>query len=168
MRLVSFYCDVDDSNFYRDSSVVLKKQCDDLGIDNLILEENFGNSWIDNVRAKPIFLLKMMNQINEDFFWLDVDCKIHRKIDFEISSDWTLDFALNGNPHDYVHFIKNNESNRDFIIKWINEIEFKKAGSHSAFIGIYKELEFGKIPQGYVSLGISDIDSKKKYFNDGK
>lgn len=170
MKLVSFYCDVDNSNFYRDSSVALKKQCDDLRIPNLILEENFGNTWIDNVRAKPIFLLKMMSQLNEDFFWLDVDCKIHKKIDFNFNSnsDWILDLRQDGCPHDYVHFIKNNDSNKDFIMKWINEIEDKKRGSHTAFIGIHKQLKFDVISEGYVSLGISNIDSKKKKFNDGK
>ena len=60
MRLVSFYCDVDDSSFYKDNSIRLGRQCGDLGVPNLIVEENFGKDWIDNVRAKPFFLLKMM------------------------------------------------------------------------------------------------------------
>lgn len=164
MKLVSFYCDVDESQFYKKNAIRLKNQCEVLGVPHLILEEKFGNEWIDNVRAKPTFLLKIMNEINEDFFWLDVDCNIHKKIDFTMSSDWCIDVGKDKCPHDYVHFIKNNQSNRDFILSWINEINEKKRGSHTAFIGIHRRLNFNIIPTGYVSLGLSDIESKKKYF----
>jgi hypothetical protein len=165
MKLVSFYCDIDNSNFYKNSAIRLKKQCDDLYIPNLILEENFGNEWIDNVRAKPEFLLRMMNLLNEDFLWLDVDCNIHKKIDFELDVDWMSDLKVDDSPHDYVHFIKNTQSNKDFIIKWMNEINEQKRGSHTAFIRIYKELNFSKIPGNYVSIGLSNIESKANYFD---
>jgi hypothetical protein len=164
MKLVSFYCDVDDSDFYKKNSVRLRRQCEELEIPNLIVEENFGKTWIDNVRAKPTFLLKMMDFIDEDFLWLDVDCIINKKIDFALDTDWMCDITKDGCPHDYVHLIKNSESNKNFIIKWINEIEEQKRGSHTAFIRIYKSLKFSRLPEGYVSLGLSNIDSKSDYF----
>lgn len=168
MKLVSFYCDVDGRDFYTKHAIRLKTQCENLGIPHLILEENFGTSWIDNVRAKPEFLLKIMNQLNEDFFWLDVDCNIHKKIDFKLDVDWISDIRNDGKPHDYVHFIKNTQSNKDFMIKWINEIDEKKRGSHTAFMNIYNTLNFKQIPDGYVSLGLSDVESKKTYLKNGK
>jgi hypothetical protein len=168
MKLISFYCDVDGVSFYTDHSIRLRQQCERLGIESLILPENFGTSWIDNVRAKPAFLLKIMNQINEDFMWLDVDCNVHKKIDFNLDVDWMSDIRTDNNPHDYVHVIKNNERTKNFMLKWINEINEQKRGSHTAFIKIYKDLEFRKIPSGYVSLGLSDLESKKKYFKNGK
>jgi len=168
MKLVSFYCDVDDSGFYKKNSIRLRKQCEDLGVPNLIVEENFGKDWIDNVRAKPEFLLKMMNSLDEDFFWLDVDCSINKKIDFNLDIEWMGDIRSDGCPHDYVHFIKNNESNKNFMIKWINEINEQKRGSHTAFIRIYNCLNFCKVPDGYVSLGISHVESKLNYFKNEK
>lgn len=168
MKLVSFYCDVDGGDFYTHHAIRLKKQCEILKIPHLILKENFGTSWIDNVRAKPEFLLKMMNQLDEDFFWLDVDCNIHKKIDFKLDVDWMSDMRKEGKPHDYVHFIKNNQSNKEFMIKWIAEIDKHKKGSHTAFINIYSNLNFKQIPDGYVSLGLSTIESKKTYFKNGK
>lgn len=168
MKLVSFYCDVDGKSFYSDNAIRLKKQCDDLNQESLILNEDFGGEWIDNVRAKPIFLLKIMNELDEDFFWLDVDCSLHKKIDFNLDVNWMSDMINLNKPHDYVHFIKNNESNKLFLIKWIKEIEERKRGSHTAFMEIYNELEFKKIPSGYVSLGLSTVESKTKYLKNGK
>ncbi len=168
MKLVSFYCDVDNSKFFENHSIRLKQNCSNLDIPNLIVNEKFGNNWIDNVRAKPVFLLKMMNYLKEDFFWLDVDCDIHKKIDFKLDCDWMSDLKGHSTPHDYVHFIKYSESNKNFMVKWINEIDEKKRGSHTAFIEIYKELDFKKIPNGYVSIGISNVESKKNYFKNGK
>ena len=167
MKLVSFYCNIDGSTFYSDCAKLLKNACASLNMDNLIVNEKFGTSWIDNVRAKPIFLLKMLNELNEDFMWLDVDCNIHKKIDFEIATDWLVDFRKKNIPHDYVHCIKNNEKSRSFIDTWIKKIDEQKKGSHTAFISISNMLNLTQIPNGYVSLGISNSLSKKKYFNNG-
>jgi hypothetical protein len=107
----------------------------------------------------------MLNELNQDFVWLDVDCNIKRKLDFTIKGDWMVDFKTGGNPHDYVHCIKNNEGNKIFLQRWIEEIENKKRGSHTAFINIYKSLNYSAVPANYFSLGLSQVQSKKKYMN---
>jgi hypothetical protein len=164
MKLVSFYCDVGTEKYYTECSLIFKNNCKKLGIDHLVINESFGENWIDNVRAKPIFLLKMINELNEDFIWLDIDCNIKRKIDFTIDTDWMFDLRKCGTPHDYVHCIKNTENNKLFLQKWIKEIEDKKKGSHTAFINIYKELNHSLVPKNYFSLGSSNVNSKLKYF----
>jgi hypothetical protein len=126
MKVISFFCDVDEKKFYQNKSVELIGMCNSLGVEHLVVEENFGNSWIDNVRAKPNFLLKMMNTLDHDFMWLDVDSFISKKIDFDFDCDWMMDFRPDGLPHDYVHIIKNTNGNKDFMNKWIQEIEDKK------------------------------------------
>lgn len=168
MKVISFFCDVDEKKFYETKSKELSNMCDNLGIEYLILEENFGSNWIDNVRAKPNFLLKMLNTLNHDFIWLDVDCIIHKKFDIQFDCDWMIDFRPDGQPHDYVHVIKNSQTNKDFLLKWIKEIEDKKRGSHTAFMNIYKSLNYKPIPSGYVSLGLADVESKTNYFKNGK
>jgi hypothetical protein len=73
-----------------------------------------------------------------------------------------------GMPHDFVHCIKNNESNKLFLEKWIREIEEKKRGSHTAFINIYKSLNYSTVPDDYFSIGdLSKVESKKKYMTNG-
>lgn len=164
MILVSFYCDVDNNQFFEKNAIRLKKQCQALDMPHHIVPEHYGYSWIDNVRAKPRFLLKMLDHLKDDIFWLDVDCSIHKKIDFKIDVDWICDVKTDGRPHDYVHFIKNNQANRDRIAKWIVEIENLQRGSHTAFALIYKDLHTAPMPTGYVSLGLSKGHSKQEYF----
>lgn len=165
MKLVSFYCDVDGTDFYSKCAESLRMQCLRLRIPHLIVNENFGTKWIDNVRAKPAFLLKIINELNEDFFWLDVDCLIHQPIDFERRGDWMGDLREDGNPHDYFHLIRNSHRNKAFIQNWADEVALQKRGSHTAFIRIYNSIEFHSIPKAYVSLGRSPVESKFKYLN---
>jgi len=161
MKLVSFYCDVDGSDYFTNCARVLEDRCNYLGLDYLILEEKFGDSWIENVKAKPLFLLKIMNSINSDFIWLDVDCHILKKPDFNFDYDWMVDFRKDGSPCDYVHFIKNTVSNREFLCEWIELINTNNLGSHTSFISLSKKLNLGRLPVDYFKLGISKIKEKK-------
>jgi hypothetical protein len=81
------------------------------------------------------------------------------------------DIRGDNKPEDYVHFIKHTQQNKEFIVKWINEINKRNTGpgrgSHPAFIKLYSSLNFTKLPPGYVSMGISNVDSKQTYFNNG-
>lgn len=164
MKLISFYCDVDNNKYYSNHASRLTQKCKHLNIDFLIVEHKIGNNWIENVRAKPNFLLKMMNELNEDFIWLDIDCDIHKKIDFDLTADWMGDLRSDGTPHDYVHFIKNTTSNKEFMLRWINKIKSTNRGSHTSFVAIYKDLNFCKIPDGYFSIVLSKVNSKQLYF----
>jgi hypothetical protein len=160
MKLVSFYCDIDGGDFYSNCAKNLIKRCEDLNIEYEIVEENFGDKWIDNVRAKPKFLLKMLNKLDSDFIWLDVDCILDKKIDFNLVSDWMVDFRKDGQPCDYVHLIKNTPSNRQFLNDWINLIGNSNYGSHSCFIKLFKNLKVEPLPGGYFRLKVSDVKKK--------
>jgi len=171
MKLISFYCDVDKTTYYSDKAIELKSKCEKIGVDHLIIEKKFGDTWIDNVKAKPIFLRQMLETLNEDFIWLDVDADILKKVDFDLLGyDWMFDIRFDNKPHDYVHIIKNNEENKIFIDKWIDDINKNSGGSHSSFINMYKLLKHNKIPKGYFDINnLSNVKSKENYFkNNGK
>ena len=169
MKLVSFYCDIDGSNYYSEHAKKLKIECESLDMDYIIVEQNFGSTWIDNVRAKPIFLKKMLNELNDDFIWLDVDARVLKKIDLVINNcDWMSDFRGDKTPHDYVHVIKNSEKNKIFIEKWIQHVSDYKKGSHSSFVKLFNELKIKQIPKRYVSIGeLSNNKSKTNYLKNG-
>lgn len=166
MKIVSFYCDVDNSTYYSDSAKKLSAACDSLGISYDFRNINHSDTWIENTRFKPSFILQMLNELNEDLIWLDIDSMVHKKIDFNISNNWLSTYNENdGYPHSFAHIIKNNKSNKRFIEKWIRKINESNGADHTAFIGIYKQLDFSKIPRGYFSLGNeSNVKSKKEYF----
>ena len=167
MKLVSFYFDVDSNDFYYNASLKLKKQCDILKQPYIIVERKFGNSWIDNVRAKPLFLLEMLNHLDQDFVWLDIDSKIHKKVDFQINTQWMLSINRfsDNDPYDYVHVLKNTQNTKDFLNNWVSKIEEIGKGSHTAFNQIYQQLSYTEIPKGYFSNGVSIGESKNNYFN---
>lgn len=131
----------------------------------VIRNKSFGDKWIDNVRAKPLFLKEMLLELNKDFIWLDIDCDIIKKIDFKIKNKWAVSIREDGTPHDFVHYVSNTKESINFIDKWINEIDMSNGGSHSAFNNIIHEINHNEIPNGYFSLGLSENDSKTEYFN---
>lgn len=164
MKLVSFFADVDNNTFYSDNAKRLRDQCERLGVDSEIVEMNFGSQWIDNVRAKPAFLLETLNRLNESFVWLDCDCDIKKPLDFNVRADWGVYLREDGSPHDFVHYVSNTQESRDFLELWINTIKEKQKGSHTAFISIFDKINSEILPEGYFSLGLAETDSKESYF----
>lgn len=165
MKLVSFYADVDGKTFYSDAAKELMKECESLGVEYIVRERHFGNNWIDNVRAKPQFLLEMFDELKEPFLWLDCDCRILRPLDFVVNEDWGVYMRENGTPHDFVHYISYSEKVRNFLLEWIKAIDTQGRGSHTAFISIADKLSIGVLPGGYFEIGLAETESKQKYFN---
>lgn len=163
MKIVSFYCDVDNT-FYSECAKKLKQNLDDLRIEHIIKNKSFGDTWIENVRAKPLFLKEVQNELNEDFIWLDVDCRVIKKIDFIINTAWGFLPRANNTPNDFVHYVSNTEESKNFISKWIEQIELDRRGSHSAFNIIINKISYSYLPDGYFELGLSDVYSKQQYF----
>ena len=165
MKLVSFYADIDGTTTYSDSAKDLMKQCAALGVDYYIVERDFGNTWIDNVRAKPLFLLETLDRLREPFVWLDCDSHILKPLDFVVESDWGIYLREDGTPHDFVHYISGSKRTRKFLQLWIKTIEQQGRGSHTAFISIFNKLKNEVLPSGYFEIGLADTKSKTAYFN---
>lgn len=164
MKLVSFYADTDGDTFYSDSAKKLKTQCSSLGVDCSINERDFGNTWIDNVRAKPVFLLQMLEELGESFVWLDCDSQVLKPIDFKIKSDWGVYLREDGTPHDFVHYVSNTPNAKKFLEKWVSAINDQQRGSHTAFISIFDSIDSEVLPGGYFEIGLADTESKSQYF----
>lgn len=166
--LVSFFNDPDGGDFFASKAKQLFDKCVTLSVPNKIYYfPEGGQDWISNVRAKPVFLLNEFKKMKEGQFlvWLDADCDILKFPDFEITSDWMVMFRDDLTPHDFVHVIKICEKTEEFLNEWIQETERINAGSHSAFVNLYKKHGsfITGIPDGYFALGLSDTQSKKEY-----
>ncbi len=169
MKVVSFYCDVDNNTFYSDCARGLVDNLNSLGVDHVIKHQEFGTTWIANVCAKPTFLRQMMDELQEGFIWLDVDCRLIKKIQIPDMNKWGFMLRDDGSPHDFVHYVPFSPESIKFVEKWIDEVENKKVGSHGAFIALQKEIPSQIITPGYFQLGLSNVDSKnsflKSFFN---
>ena len=163
MKIVSFYCDIDGKTYYSNCAEILRENCEIMGYDNMIVSRCYGDTWIENVRAKPLFIKEMLETFNEDIIMLDVDSEITRKFP-KAKYGWGVMLRQDGSPHDFIHCIKNTAVNYDFVCEWIKEVETTTGGSHSAFINIYESLNTFVIPDGYFKLGVAETKSKTQHF----
>lgn len=167
-KLISFYYDVDGNTFYSDCAKKLSKRCDELGIKYDFRNEGGGDSWIKNCRFKPTFILKMLNELNEDLAFIDIDSIILRKPTFEIENEWGVDWHYVGmkkvRPYDYIHYIKNTPKNKEFLKLWADLIDTNDNGDHTAFIKLHNLLDIVAIPHGYYKFGLAITSSKDNYY----
>jgi hypothetical protein len=163
MKIVSYYCDIEGNTFYSDHAKRLKCQCDKLDIEHLILERNYGSTWNENCRAKPAFLLEILNTLKEPFIWLDVDCEVV-SIDFKIKGSWGIVGRCDGGVHNFVHYINYSEKNLLFLQEWIDSIGDES--DHNTFIKLYKKLNYFFIPDGYFNLGLAEGQSRHEYLKE--
>lgn len=171
--IVSFYCDLNDSTFYSDHATQMMSQCDAIHRPYYILQKNYGSSWIDNVRAKPTFLLEMYEMLDTPFLWIDVDCSvlnIPSCID-SMSCDLASAKHNNGAIHDCVHYIGKSNKSYELLTIWKAQCDVSiKRGSHTILIDILKKrmvknLNFEFLPDGFihgphVKIGLSKEKSK--------
>ena len=144
--------------YFRSRASRLIDNCDYMGVPHYIVERNYGSTWIDNVRAKPKFLLEAQQVLQADFIWLDVDCKILKPLDFTMSQ-WGVYLRGDKQPHDYVHYVP--KTSRPFLEQWLAHTARLGQGSHSAFIDLAPPYQV--MPPGYFELGISSTRSKFDY-----
>ena len=164
MIIVSFYHDIDGHTYYSDHAERLAAQCDKLGITHIIRHYDCGSDWITVERAKATFICEMLMELKQDFVWLDVDCDVFSAFeDFNIIGDWGFVWREDGVPCDYVHYIKYNEYNMNFLLNWVDEIKRCGKGSHTAFMNIYRQLDYFTLPNGYFKLGLAETKSKTEY-----
>lgn len=161
MKIVSYYCDIENNTYYSDHAKRLKKQCDGLGIESLILERKFGNTWNANCNGKPSFIKDMFLTLKEPFIFVDVDTEV-LSIDFEIKGEWGLIYRDEGGVHNFAHYIKQTERNINFINKWIAEIKKGINSEHNCLCELYKELDCFFISKNCFKLGLAENTSNSR------
>lgn len=163
--IVSFFCDIDGKTFYSAAARKLEADCSRVGVECRIVERNYGTNWIDNVRAKPLFIKEMLLELNRPLIFLDVDCELI-DLDFPVLADWGFVLRADGMPCDFVHCVNNVERNLEFLEIWIDEIRRCGKGSHAALQNIFSSLDFFTIPEGHFRLHLAETESKSRYFKE--
>jgi len=103
MVVVSFYGGEDR---YREAADVLRADCERLGLDHDIVDlsaEDSRRGWVEWCREKVPFCLRMLRKHQRPIFWLDVDCRLAKRID-----------VLDGATCDFGAFLRGRRYLRDF------------------------------------------------------
>jgi len=143
LKVISYYCDVDDSRYYEKSYHRLKEQLDKYGYDYHIEKLDSLGSYKENCRRKIDFIIEKFHQFDENILWLDVDTNLLNpmtQLEY-INSDEDLDvdilFAsgvpeLIGIKASPIWF-KNNKKSLDFLLQWKTAIDNSREQKHENF-----------------------------------
>ena len=184
-KLVSFYVDVDGTDYYSRCAERLKKQCQSLNIPHDIRQYRSTGNWLKNCNLKPTFILEMFNELQYPFFWFDVDCEITKELSFidncncDISSVAFRGKSLIEPPllvMDIIHYFNYNSIVADFLTEWKRKCDAsvsQSIGDHRLFSATLREFlnnpkfHFQYLPPNYaygpdVKLGLAkEIPSRK-------
>jgi hypothetical protein len=120
---ISYYSDLPENSFYKDSAIRLESKIKNLG-GSLLLKElpNLG-SYAKNCLRKPQFILDCLNEINDNIIWIDCDSQVNQlPIEFDIVlEDVACVEKANGCPESSLIYFKNSEHSRNFLKTWIDQ-----------------------------------------------
>ena len=138
-KIISYYCDIDDSKYYERSYDRLKIKLDEYDYDyDLVKLESLG-SYKENCRRKPKFILDKLREHNMDVMWLDIDTILrNRMTDAEnLPDDIDIVFASSnkdiGGCKASPIIIKNNYKGKRFLEQWCNNIDSSREMNYECF-----------------------------------
>ena len=138
-KVISYYCDVDDSKYYEKSYHRLKTKLDEYGYDYHIEHLESLGSYKENCRRKAQYVLDKLDQFDEDLLWLDIDTILLNRMqqleDMEVDMD--LLFAsstpnIMGIKASPILF-RNNEKVKTFLNHWKSLIDNSRDNEQECF-----------------------------------
>lgn len=131
ITFISFYSDINNTNYYKSSCLNLQKQLLNLNIPFYHEQlENKGN-YLKNCLFKPKFILNSLIKLNTPVFWIDADSKI---INFPLEltnfdteyKKYDLGFVIKSDkkvPESALIYFNNTEKSKLFLNEWIKRSE---------------------------------------------
>ena len=187
-KVISYYCDVDESKYYEKSYHRLKEKLDEYGYDYHIEHLDSLGSYRENCRRKVGFLLEKLDQFDEDIMWLDIDTILLNRMSEVESLDTESDVIFASGVPQLIGIkaspiiFKNNENTRKFLERWKTLIDISRDNEQECFdhevlfqtvIDSQNDCTFGALGYNYctwpgdenddtvILMGLSDVESKK-------
>ena len=188
-KVISYYCDVDDSKYYEKAYHRLKAKLDEYGYDYHIEQLDSLGSYRENCRRKAQFLIDKINQFDSNILWLDIDTILmNRMVEIEtLGGDADVVFAAAVPELAYIKaspiLFTNNENSRKFLEHWKSLIDTSRENQEESFDhevlfrAIYDGsayCKYGTLGLNYctwpgdendttvIIMGLSDVESKKE------
>jgi len=188
-KVISYFCDIDDSLYYTKCSIDLIKSLENFNVDYDIKEIESLGSYKLNCSRKPKYILDKLEMENSPLLWLDIDTvllkspkdfeNLPHETDVAISTSMSDIRGIKASPL----FFNNTENAKNFLCQWVEAIEHNLKGDielfdHEPLFGIIQEflphinIKFvgpdycawpGQETESTVMImGLSDVDSKKE------
>jgi len=167
MTVVSYFYDTE-GTLYRAAAMRLQEDCARLGLKIHIQERlDFGKTWIELCRAKPVFILEMCRRFRGPILFVDADCRLKSIPDIDSKKTWG--FLPNAEDeslkvYDHAHYCDGSEEAMAFCRKWQTAINILGGGSHSALKHVITEVDYFLLSNNDFEIGITDTKSKQEYF----
>jgi hypothetical protein len=188
MKVISFYTEGDEKNYYKQCADRLIRDCDKYQIDlDLVKKESLG-SYRENCLSKPKFILDKLNEYKTPLVWIDVDTVFRNKPDhFYAEALINIDLAFSSSNPNLTGmkasplYFNYNELSKLFLEDWIQvctdvlenmDINF----DHESLFGMVAKhsdtMQYGVFPPEYcvwpgqsnedtvIEMGLSDISDK--------
>lgn len=132
----------------------------------LVERRNFGDNYLAITRGKPRFMLEKLDQ-HGTIVYVDVDSQIRAVWDYPPSDRIGWARRTGGRPHDYVHYLPDNQATRDFLHVWLEILDSGwEGGDHTALWLAIKRtrLQWDALEdiQSRVDFVISDNESTRQ------
>jgi len=188
-KVISYYCDVDESKYYEKSYHRLKEKLDEYEYDYHIERLDSLGSYRENCRRKVGFLLEKLDQFDEDIMWLDIDTILLNRMSEVESLDTESDVIFASSVPQLVGIkaspilFKNNNHTKKFLEHWKTLIDITRDNEQECFdhevlfqtvVDLQNDCSFGVLGYNYctwpgdenedtvILMGLSDVESKKE------
>ena len=138
-KIISYYCDIDNSKYYERSYKRLKSKLDEYDYDYDLVKVDSLGSYKENCRRKPKFILDKLLEYDTTIMWLDIDTILQKRmLDAEnLPDDVDISFAstngdLGGCKASPI-IIKNNYKSKRFLEQWADNVNISREGNHECF-----------------------------------
>jgi len=165
MKIISFYSDTANSNYYSRSASMLKKDCERLKLDYHIENLQGHSEYKRNCKMKPGFILACIKKFNQPVVWLDCDSRIVKTPFFENLQSVDYAGVKRGGDADPTMiastlFFNTTESSIKLLEEWARRCELtenSERADHSILIDLLNEksdtnLVFQWLPDSYGAI----------------
>lgn len=163
-RVISFFCDVDNSTYYSEKAIEFNNKCCSLNIIHEVNQIESQGNWMLNCLSKPKFIITKLEQYKSPLIWMDIDTIIKQSFkDFD-DCDCDVGFiratdemiSIKASPI-YFNYTKNSI---ELINDWINICE--KAKINNTVELDHDALRYSVLPKHKDKLKIKTLS--EQYF----
>jgi len=174
----TFYCDYNNSNYYKNSANILEQRIKSLGGNIILHTPELVGTYNTICLIKPTVILDTLKLYKQDIIWIDADCTVNElpiemdNIEYDMAAVTRI--HDNKTPHSALLFFKYNDKVLSFVKDWEQKCANKlqeaeqgtyKGGDHHLLIETLRERRDVKCAMLSQSVACSVNTNVKVFIN---